>query len=266
MACASLGCRRFLSTGEDDFELSPSELAIQKKALDFAKKNRTRICRRLTDTSIYIPEQQPVSVFMSGSPCAGKTESSKELVAALTEDGGHVLRLDPDDLREEFEDYNGNNSYLFQAAVITLVERAMDMIFKNNQSFLLDGALASFHVADKNISRSLRKDRMVLVVFVYQRPELAWNFVKAREKVEGRRILPEHFVEQFFGSQQVIEQLKEKYGTHIQVDLLLKDNDGTTHSHHSDVSSLQPYLDPAYTLEVVREIVGASMHQEKRDD
>lgn len=160
-------------------ELSPSELAIQKKALDFAKKNRTRICRRLTDTSIYIPEQQPVSVFMSGSPGAGKTESSKELVAALTEDGGHVLRLDPDDLREEFEDYNGNNSYLFQAAVITLVERAMDMIFKNNQSFLLDG---------------------------------------------------------------------------------------TTHSHHSDVSSLQPYLDPAYTLEVVREIVGASMHQEKRDD
>lgn len=94
-------------------ELSPGELAIQKKALDFAKRNRTRICRILTDTSIYVPERQPVSVFMSGSPGAGKTESCKELVAALTEDGGHVLRLDPDDLREEFEDYNGNNSYLF---------------------------------------------------------------------------------------------------------------------------------------------------------
>ncbi|STO77674.1 Adenylylsulfate kinase and related kinases [Grimontia hollisae] len=126
-------------------ELSPSELAIQKKALDFAKNNRTRICHRLTDTSIYIPEQQPVSVFMSGPPGAGKTEYSKELVAALTEDGGHVLRLDPDDLREEFEDYNGNNSYLFQAAVITLVERAMNMIFKNNQSFLLDGTTHSLH-------------------------------------------------------------------------------------------------------------------------
>ncbi len=247
-------------------ELLPSELAIKKKALDFAKKNRTRICRRLTNTSLYAPELGPVSVFMSGSPGAGKTESSKELVTALTEDGGHVLRLDPDDLRAEFEDYNGNNSYLFQAAVITLVERALDMIFKNNQSFLLDGTFASFHVADKNIGRSLKKGRMVLVVFVYQRPELAWNFVKAREKVEGRRILPEHFVEQFFGSQQVIEQLKEKYGSQIQVDLLLKDNDGITHSHHSDIISLQPYLDPAYTLGVVREIVGASRHQEKCDD
>ena len=71
------------------------------------------------------------------------------------------MRLDPDDLKEEFEDYNGNHSYLFQAAVITLVERAMDMIFKNNQSFLLDGTLTSLHVADKHISRSLRKDRMV---------------------------------------------------------------------------------------------------------
>ncbi|MFL7026985.1 zeta toxin family protein [Enterovibrio norvegicus] len=247
-------------------ELSPDELAIQKKALAFAKKNRTLICRRLTDTNIYAPEQQPVSVFMSGSPGAGKTESSKELVSALTEDGGHVLRLDPDDLRDEFEDYNGNNSYLFQSAVITLVERAMDMIFKNSQSFLLDGTLASFRVADKNISRSLSRNRMVLVVFVYQRPELAWSFVQAREKAEGRRILPDHFVDQFFGSQQVIEQLKSKYGNRIQVDLLVKDNDGHTQSEFIDVSSLQPYLDPAYTLEVVREIVGASQHREMQND
>ncbi len=72
---------------------------------------------------------------MGGSPGAGKTESSKELVAALTEDGGHVLRLDPDNLREEFEDFNGNNSYLFQAAVITLGERAMDMILKITRAF-----------------------------------------------------------------------------------------------------------------------------------
>ncbi|MBF4269541.1 zeta toxin family protein, partial [Vibrio anguillarum] len=139
----------------------------------------------------------------------------KELVASITDDQTQVLRIDPDDLRVEFEDYDGSNSYLFQRAVVTLVERAMDYIFKNDQSFLLDGTLSSYHVAEKNIQRSLDKNRDVLIIFVYQRPELAWEFVNAREKVEGRKILPEHFVEQFFGSQLVIELLKEKFGKKI---------------------------------------------------
>lgn len=233
-----------------------SDIEVTEKAIEFAKRNRTRICRNLTDTSIYLPEPEPVSVFMSGSPGAGKTESSKELVTSLTSEGGHVLRLDPDDLRSEFEDYDGSNSYLFQKPVVILVERAMDYILKNGQSFLLDGTLASYNVAEKNIERSLKRERAVLIIFVYQRPELAWQFVQAREIVEGRKILPEHFIQQFFGSQTVVEQLKEKFGQRIQVDLLLKDNDGSTRNYHSNVNSLKPYLKPTYTPKEVEEIVG----------
>ncbi|EHR7287212.1 TPA: zeta toxin family protein [Vibrio parahaemolyticus] len=237
-------------------DLNEEEIVIRDRAIVFAKKNKTSICRRLTDKKIYLPEEAPVSVFMSGSPGAGKTESSKELVASITEGQGQVLRLDPDDLRIEFEDYDGSNSYLFQRAVVILVERALDYIFKNGQSFLLDGTLASYHVAEKNIQRSLDKGRDVLIIFVHQRPELAWEFVNAREKVEGRKILPEHFVEQFFGSQSVIEALKEKFGRKIQVDLLMKDNDGSTRMYHSNISSLKPYLKPNYTVEEVNKIVG----------
>ncbi|EJM7150291.1 zeta toxin family protein [Vibrio parahaemolyticus] len=237
-------------------DLNEEEIVIRDRAIVFAKKNKTSICRRLTDKKIYLPEEAPVSVFMSGSPGAGKTESSKELVASITEGQGQVLRLDPDDLRIEFEDYDGSNSYLFQRAVVILVERALDYIFKNGQSFLLDGTLASYHVAEKNIQRSLDKGRDVLIIFVHQRPELAWEFVNAREKVEGRKILPEHFVEQFFGSQSVIEALKEKFGRKIQVDLLMKDNDGRTRMYHSNISSLKPYLKPNYTVEEVNKIVG----------
>ena len=148
-------------------ELSTEELAISASAVKFAKENRTSICRRLTDKTIYLPEESPVSVFMSGSPGAGKTESSKELVASISDDETPVLRLDPDELREEFEEYNGANSYLFQRGIVILVERALDFIFKNNQSFILDGTLASYHVAEKNIQRSLDKGRDVLIIFVY---------------------------------------------------------------------------------------------------
>ncbi|GAC19627.1 zeta toxin family protein [Paraglaciecola arctica] len=236
-------------------KLSTEEQAISARAVRFAKKNRTSICRRLTDSTIYLPEESPVSVFMSGSPGAGKTESSKELVASISDDETPVLRLDPDDLREEFEEYNGSNSYLFQRGIVTLVERSLDYIFKNNQSFILDGTLASYHVAEKNIQRSLDKGRDVLIIFVYQHPKLAWEFVKAREKVEGRKILPEHFVEQFIGSQNVIQALKDKFGKKIKVDLLIKYNDGTTRAYHSNVSSLKPYIKPSYTVEEISEIV-----------
>lgn len=194
---------------------------------------------------------------MSGSPGAGKTEASIELVASITKDGGKVLRLDPDELRKKFVDYNGANSFLFQRAVTILIERSMDLVIKNKQSFLLDGTFSSLGVADKNIKRSLDKKRDVVIIFVYQRPHLAWDFVKAREKVEGRRILPRHFVDQFFGSQEVVEAMKKKYGNRIAVDLLIKDNDGRTRSYHSNVSSLKPYIKPIYSLEEIEEIVGA---------
>lgn len=146
--------------------LTETEIEIVEKAFEFAKKNRTRICRRLTDKNKFPPEESPVSVFMSGSPGAGKTETSKELVSSLAQEQGTVLRLDPDDLRTEFQEYHGSNSYLFQKAINVLIERALDYVFKNNQSFLLDGTLSSYRVAEKNIQRSINNERAVLISFL----------------------------------------------------------------------------------------------------
>lgn len=236
--------------------LSEQELAIESRALAFAKKNRTTICRRLTDKGIYLAEENPVSVFMSGSPGAGKTEFSVDMIKQLESNGTKILRLDPDELRAEFEEYDGSNSYLFQSGVSLLIERALDFIYKNKQSFLLDGTLASYNVAEKNIKRSLDKKRDVLILFVFQRPELAWQFVEAGEKVEGRKIKPEHFVSQYFGAQEVIHKLKEKFGKNIRVDVVLKDNDGKVKNHYSNVDSVTPYLKPSLGLDEVKKIVG----------
>lgn len=236
--------------------LTKEELEVESRALSYAKKNRTTICRKLTDKELYLAEERPVSVFMSGSPGAGKTEFSIDLVKRLEKNGMKILRLDPDDLRSEFKEYSGSNSYLFQRAVSLLVERSLDYIYKNKQSFLLDGTLASYKVAEKNIQRSLDKGRDVLILFIYQRPELAWQFVEAREKVEGRKIKAEHFVLQFFGAQKVIQDLKEKFGKKIKVDIILKDNDGKTKNHHSNVNSLRPYLKPLIGKGEIEEIVG----------
>ena len=55
--------------------MTPEEL--EQQAITFAKSNRTRIARKLTDKNEFPSDIRPVSVFMSGSPGAGKTETSK---------------------------------------------------------------------------------------------------------------------------------------------------------------------------------------------
>jgi hypothetical protein len=65
---------------------------------------------------------------------------------------------------------------------------------KQRQSFLLDGTLASYEVAQGNIERALGKGRLVQILYVYQEPLLAWTFVQAREACEGRRILRKDFI------------------------------------------------------------------------
>ncbi|RLV57863.1 Zeta toxin [Parashewanella curva] len=225
--------------------MNQAEQEIELRAIEFAKKNRTRIGRELSDSKKFPADEQPVSIFMCGSPGAGKTEASKVFLEAFADTS--IIRLDPDELRDYFEDYTGNNSYLFQKGVSFIVERTLDFIFKNNQSFVLDGTFSNFNIACKNIDRSLNRERSVLIIFVYQEPLLAWKFVQAREKVEGRRIKPETFIEQFFGSQTVIRQVKAKYGDAVKVDLLLKNTDGSPRAYRDNIENIDEHIDKKYS-------------------
>jgi UDP-N-acetylglucosamine kinase len=154
------------------------EEATRKAALEFAKKNKKDIARRWTDPHLYLPEDEPVTVLMAGSPGAGKTEASIALINSLG-DESKVLRIDPDDLRGECPEYRGANSWLFQAAVSVLVEKIVDFALAQKQSFLLDGTLSNYNVARRNVERSLQKGRDVQILYVYQEPHLAWDFVRA---------------------------------------------------------------------------------------
>ncbi len=236
--------------------LSDQENALQDKALVFARKNKKTIARRLTDKDTYLPEKEPVSVFMAGSPGAGKTEASKVLLEDFEIAGSKILRIDPDELRDQFEDYTGDNSWLFQGAVSILVEKIHDLTLKQKQSFLLDGTLSSYDVARKNIDRSLGKGRVVQILYVYQKPGLAWAFVQDRESLEGRRVEPEIFIEQYFAARRVVNRLKNELGRAIKVDLLLKDNDGSNRLYKAGVDEIDNHIPEKYTESDLNTIVG----------
>ena len=215
---------------------------IKEAAIAFAKANKKAIARRLCAKDQYPPEKDPVSIFMAGSPGAGKTEASIELIDAV----GPTIRIDPDELRSEFPMYAGGNAHLFQGGVSIVVDKMLDLVFDHDQSFLLDGTLTNEPKACYNIDRSLKHKRAVQVLYVYQDPCQAWQFVCAREEMEGRRIDLETFVGQYFESRRVVNALKAKYGADIKVDLLLKNNDGSNRAYQANVQNIDHYAPEAY--------------------
>jgi UDP-N-acetylglucosamine kinase len=239
--------------------MNEEEQRIHDQAVAFAKANKKVRCRALTDTKIYLPEKEPVSVFMAGSPGAGKTESAKEIIAELEKvrpEAGKVLRIDPDDLRCEFPEYTGSNSWLFQAATSVWVNYMQDLALRQGQSLVLDGTLSNLDRARTNVQRSLDKKRAVTVLYVYQSPLLAWDFVQAREAAEGRRIPPERFIDQYFAARDVVNALKHEFGPKITVDLLIKPNDQTVKTVHQGVDRIDTHVPERFTREQLEAKLG----------
>lgn len=236
--------------------LTEEEQRVESDALKFARANKKRITQRLTDPSVFISEENPVSVFMAGSPGAGKTEASIELLKKL--DGPPILRINPDDLRVEFPEYNGGNAWLFQKAVSVLVDSIHDAALKQGQSFLLDGTLANFDKARQNVERSLKRDRTVQLLYVYQEPLLAWQFVQAREAAEGRRIPKGHFISQYFAARDVVNRLKREFGKSIRVDLLLKNNDNSNRMYRAGADQIDYHIPEKYTAADIERLLETS--------
>ena len=193
---------------------------------------------------------------MAGSPGAGKTEASIELLSIVEDNGVEILRIDPDELRHEFPNYTGDNSWLFQGAVSFLVERIHDLALKQRQSFLLDGTLSHYGKAEQNIARSLKKNRVVQILYVYQEPALAWEFVKSREAIEGRHIKRETFIEQYFAARNVVNQLKTAFGSDIRVDLLLKNTDNSHKLYKAGIDQIDNHVPEKYTPADLAKMLG----------
>lgn len=201
---------------------------MKSRADLFAKKNKLRIARELTSPEVYIPSEMPISIFMAGSPGAGKTEFSRSLLKYFEKDRPKVVRIDGDELRKHLPGYTGKNSSIFQGAISLIIEKMHDLVLHRKQNFILDGTLWNHEKAIKNIERSLQKKRLVFIFYVYQKPEVAWGFAKKREVMEGRNIPKQAFIDQFFGSRNTVNKIRSDYGKSVIVYLVKKDYEKNT--------------------------------------
>ena len=221
---------------------------ITSQADAYVKTHHKAITGQITEA--FDPENAPVSLFMAGSPGAGKTEASLELLKNI----GNILRIDADELRCHFKEcgYTGTNSHLFQKPASTLVHKIHDAALKKKISFLLDGTFSNESIARQNIQRSLKRERKVFIIFVYQAPQKAWHFVQQREKVEGRRIRSEDFAEKFCESQKVANKMKAEFEKKVILSLLCKNIDGTNKFYRKSIERIEDHITEKYSAEKIR--------------
>lgn len=228
-----------------------------KTALEYAKRHKKEIAEKYASLAEYPASALPISIFMGGSPGAGKTEVANKL-ANLFEEwiGLHCVRIDADQLRAEFPGYSGANAHLFQQAATRLVHEIHSLALKHGQSFIMDGTFSAFQLQAENIRRSLKRNREVTVCFVHQSPEAAWRFVGLRARAEGRSVPTEAFVRKYLDSRQVATAIKREFGNQVRLNLVAKNDDGSDKFRRANIDSLDNYVPGAYNEDMLLEIVG----------
>jgi predicted ABC-type ATPase len=227
-----------------------SDEDLQKQAFSWIKsrEGKEKLIESFASPSFYFPEPRPITLFMAGSPGAGKTEVSKGFIKRFTQ---KPVRIDADEIRSLCPGYNGSNSSLFQKCADKGINILYDFCLEKNYSIILDGTFA-YCDAIHNIERSLKRKRTVEVWFIYQDPIQAWKITKAREVIEGRNVPLDVFVSSYFKSQKNVNEAKEKFGDKISLNFILKNFEGGFEKLKVNIDKIDSYIPKSYTEETLR--------------
>lgn len=240
--------------------MNDPDIERQAKAWAKDKKNINAVYKSLIGNRDFSDLELPAAIFMAGSPGAGKTEISKALASNFKTE---PVRIDADDFRSIFPGYNGTNSNLFQVAATTMVQKVLDRILDSGRHgsaipFILDGTFSYARTKD-NLQRTLRHGYAVEIYYVYQKPELAWQFTKARELEEGRVVPLDVFAHSFVRAYENVLEAKRMFGDQVNLSLIIKDNDAHDSQVHTYISAedLEKTLLFPYNEDNIKEIIAS---------
>lgn len=216
---------------------------VQNDAFDWVKQHKKNLFLKFADLSFYEQDPYPTTVFMAGSPGAGKTEFSRRLAEQFKQ---KPVIIDADEIRKIIPGYVGKKAYLFQKAATKGVNFLYDHVCKNSLNVIIDG---TFAYADpiENIKRSLKHNRNIEIYFLYQEPTVSWKFTKVRERKEFRNVPRDVFINAYVKSIENVTAVKKKFGTKIKLNLVIKDFTDGLQTLELNVTSLEKLLPKLYT-------------------
>lgn len=235
--------------------MTKEEEKLSQQAVRYVKKNKDEIIEKFAGKD-FPPDKNPISVFMAGSPGAGKTEVSVRFLEILEKERNYkkVVRIDADEIREMLPGYKGDNSYIFQGATSIAVEKLLDYALDQDKNFILDGTFSNFKKVNQNVKRSLSRDRKVEILYLYQDPKLAWQLTKKREEREGRHIPKDIFIDQLFLAKRNVNKIKNKFSDRVELTLIERNYKGKDELS-IDIENIDRHINFNYTKSKLKEIL-----------
>lgn len=226
---------------------------IEEKAKEWVKRNKRFLIERFASLTEYSSVENPFTLFMAGSPGAGKTEFSKTFINDYP-GGIKIVRIDADEIKKEIPGYEESKAYRVQGASALGVEKIFDYVQAHSLNCILDGTFADINIAQKDVFRALNKGRKVGIMYIYQDPKVAWSFTQKREKIEGRKVSKEVFIKCFFDARKNVVKVKELY-PQIELNIAVKDFENKLEKTYFKVDLLDPYIKMQYTVEELQQIL-----------
>jgi len=224
---------------------------IISEAKEWVKKNKKKLFLDFADENIYVSDPYPTTIFMAGSPGAGKTEFSRRLSETFNQ---KPVIIDADEIRKLIPGYLGKKAYLYQRAATKGVNILYDYVCKKGLNVVLDGTFA-YGDALGNIEHSLRHNRNIEIYFLYQDPVLSWNFTKQREKKEFRNVPKEVFIKAYIKSLENVNLAKEKFGNKMKLNIVIKNFEKGLDSLELNKDRVENYIPKVYTTNELEELL-----------
>lgn len=204
---------------------------INELATQWVKKkaNLNKLIKPMCDKNVFLRSEKPTTILMAGCTGAGKTEFSKQLLKTQESIPGikKFIRADVDEfylmLKKELNLPKATRDDL-NFPCIKLVERLADCALRNKQNLLIDSSFSQ-KKAFTNVERSLKKNRVVHIYFIYEQPNVAWSYVLKREKFEGRSVPKDFFIKTYLGSIEMIKKVLQEFGSQIIIDIYQKEHE-----------------------------------------
>lgn len=227
------------------------DASSSQELVDFVKANKQLFVDAVCQNAQ--PSDNPIAVFMAGTPGAGKTEVAKSIMEFFET---APCRIDADDFRPLIPGYTGTNSDIVQPAASLAVDKVLDVVLAKKYSFILDGTFA-INKSIMNIKRALRKGFEVHIYFIYQAPVEAWEFTKIRELAEGRSVPITVFVDAYYNSRANVSEVKAEFGNDVLLQVITKSYNENKETVYSDVQDLDKVLPKLYNKdELIRKLNG----------
>lgn len=227
------------------------EQKLIEEAERYIKEHKKMLIERFANPAKYEADDMRISLFMAGSPGAGKTEVSRRLAERFHT---QPVIIDADEIRKMCPGYTGTNAHLFQRAATKGVHILYDYVLRCGLNAIIDGTFA-YANSMRNIERSITRGRKTELYFVYQDPVQAWEFTKKREALEQRRVSRETFIHAFVTCRKNVHAAKRTFGNALQLNLVIKNIDDGIEQFKLDITHLDDFVNRTYTENELKEII-----------